>query len=683
MIVNKKLALASAFSMVLLISMAVEVQLVNLAAADPFFPPPPEHIYIRSDGSVVPSTAPISRVGSVYTLTGNITEHVIEVQRDNIVIDGAGYALEGIGGFYAGERGIALTGRGNVTVKNMEIKKFGYGIYLSNSSNNIITENKITDNLYGIWIADQSTNNVISRNNVTETWYTGCAISIHYSGDNTFRNNVMYNNDRFNFWVESDDASSLLDFVNDVDASNMVDGKPICYWINQHDRIVPSNVGYVALISCAGITVQNLNLTRNWQGVLLISTTNSMVTENNITGNNQGVCLALGSQDNAITENNITNNVYGIAAYSSNNVFRNNRLDNNEYVANFESGFVNDIDNSNTVESAPICYWVNQYDKTVPSDVGYVVLNNCSGITVQNLNITGQKQGLLLISTRDCVITKNTIANSEVGIYIKDSSSNKITGNQVINNSETGIYLESSHYNTVSENKLVADNIYGIRATDSTNNAFTGNHVTDSIGTGVYLIGASSNTVSGNTLANNSWGIRMIESSGSNIVSGNNVTNNDFGISIVDSRFNKIVENNIAENRQLSIELRGTQGNNTICHNNFINNNETGFGVSNPWPCNANVWDDGEKGNYWSDYKTRYPNASEVDNSGVGDTPYFINVNNIDRYPLMAPYEIILPTDTAPSSQMTLIASAIATLAISVAAFLVYFTRVKKTSNRT
>ena len=52
-------------------------------------------------------------------------------------------------------------------------------------------------------------------------------------------------------------------------------------------------------------------------------------------------------------------------------------------------------------------------------------------------------------------------------------------------------------------------------------------------------------------------------------------------------------------------------------------------------PGNPNVWDDGEKGNYWSDYTTRYTNASEIDESGIGDTPFYINPNNIDCHPVM------------------------------------------------
>jgi hypothetical protein len=54
----------------------------------------------------------------------------------------------------------------------------------------------------------------------------------------------------------------------------------------------------------------------------------------------------------------------------------------------------------------------------------------------------------------------------------------------------------------------------------------------------------------------------------------------------------------------------------------------------------ANVWDDGIRGNYWSDYLTQYPNAAEIDSSGVWNTPYVIDTNNTDHYPLMVQYVI-------------------------------------------
>ena len=54
----------------------------------------------------------------------------------------------------------------------------------------------------------------------------------------------------------------------------------------------------------------------------------------------------------------------------------------------------------------------------------------------------------------------------------------------------------------------------------------------------------------------------------------------------------------------------------------------------------SNVWDIGYPGggNYWVDYHKKYPNTSEVDSSGIGDTSYVLDAQNIDRYPLMEPF---------------------------------------------
>ena len=46
----------------------------------------------------------------------------------------------------------------------------------------------------------------------------------------------------------------------------------------------------------------------------------------------------------------------------------------------------------------------------------------------------------------------------------------------------------------------------------------------------------------------------------------------------------------------------------------------------------VHTWDDGERGNFWSDYR-----GIDSNNDGVGDTPYIIDGLNQDRYPLMEP----------------------------------------------
>ena len=89
-------------------------------------------VYIRADGRIDPPDAPIKRDGNFYTLTGNITSSAdgIVVERDNIMIDGAGYTLRGSGDLV----GFNLTSVSNVIIRNTNIKEFEYGIYMTNTS---------------------------------------------------------------------------------------------------------------------------------------------------------------------------------------------------------------------------------------------------------------------------------------------------------------------------------------------------------------------------------------------------------------------------------------------------------------------------------------------------------------------------------------------------------------------
>ncbi|MGF3535233.1 MAG: right-handed parallel beta-helix repeat-containing protein, partial [Candidatus Bathyarchaeia archaeon] len=207
-------------------------------------------IYIRSDGLVFPSTAPINRNGNVYTLTDNIVNYSIVVLRDDIVLDGAGiYRIEGPPEYPS--KGIDLTGRHNITIRNMEIRSFYYGIFLNmtiniqingitanrttiygwNSSSIIIHGNNfpqasinlafycsnivVSENIvsYGISVDSNSTiyrnvvseggsieigsNNIVYENNVTNSWTDGIYVGSH---NKIFRNNVV-NNSRYGIHV--------------------------------------------------------------------------------------------------------------------------------------------------------------------------------------------------------------------------------------------------------------------------------------------------------------------------------------------------------------------------------------------------------------------------------------------------------------------------------------------------
>jgi len=334
-------------------------------------------IYIRADGSVE-GTDKIQRDGDVYTFTGNIYDKIV-VERDNIVVDGAGYTLQGTGVAIEGpvrNRGIDLSWRRNVTIKNMQIMYFNKdGIHLSNALNNVITGNNITNNGYGIEIILYSSGNSIYENNITANikggiWLdfangntvssnqitnnkpngirisfssneivsanyvanNGYGIFIDSSSYTTLRNNTMVDNKQ-NFSVEGTDSNH---FVNDVDVSNTVDGKPIYYWVNRQNLEVPSDAGYVALVNCTKVMVQNLNIINNRQGILLAYTTNSTINKNTITNTTHAIRLQSSSK-NTIIENNLTNSSSGIYFYdSSNNTLSENNIKNNLWGVNFD-----------------------------------------------------------------------------------------------------------------------------------------------------------------------------------------------------------------------------------------------------------------------------------------------------------------------------------------------------------
>jgi hypothetical protein len=102
--------------------------------------------------------------------------------------------------------------------------------------------------------------------------------------------------------------------------------------------------------------------------------------------------------------------------------------------------------------------------------------------------------------------------------------------------------------------------------------------------------------------------------------------------------------------------------NNLVYHNNFLHNGYQAFNT------NLNLWDNGypSGGNYWNDYDGIDENGGQYQNEtvsdGIGDTPYTVDVNNLDNYPLMFPWINIvgdLDSDGRVSlTDLTLLASA-------------------------
>jgi len=143
-------------------------------------------VFIRSNGSVGPSTAPIQRAGDLYTFTGNISVPIV-VERDNILIDGNNYTIQRYWLF--GGNAIVLSNRNNVTIKATNIKGFGTGVYLSSSEYCFISGNNITECAdHGVYL-DSSSSNIISSNTIE--WHGESGVYLTSSSLNIISGNII------------------------------------------------------------------------------------------------------------------------------------------------------------------------------------------------------------------------------------------------------------------------------------------------------------------------------------------------------------------------------------------------------------------------------------------------------------------------------------------------------------
>jgi parallel beta-helix repeat protein len=486
--------------------------------------------------------------------------------QSNIVLDSETYPDIGF---------LALINCVNVTVKDLTITRNGQGIPLEGGSNNTILNCKTLENVIGIWartsMDEQNTHYSFIGNTVS---HNGAGMWLVGSSRNKVTNNNFENNTRIN---------------------------------------VPSQVRfhYGELMQSYGWTSGALSL--------YASTSNTIV-GNTMINSDEGIYLGSFSGNNTLRNNAITGNLHNFGV---------------DHHARGLSYYVQDIDESNTVDGKPIIYWINHHNEQVPKNAGYVAIVNSTDIAIKFLNLSKNRQGILLVSSNDTVISSNRISNAACGMVITSSSelfpgpvyhsANDTVYNNTIIACGTAVCVYSGKGHTISSN-YISGNIAGI-----------------------YLKMPSSNAVViANTITNCTyWGNQMIPhdawlwdvgvygpaginiESSDNVIAGNTVSYNDIG---------------------MTIGLITMRGNNVIYHNNFVDNIYKHVMIGS-----LNIWDNGypSGGNYWSDYTGMDiyggPNQDERGSDGIGDSPFMLSEwidpdvppecrDQRDRYPLMKPW---------------------------------------------
>jgi parallel beta-helix repeat protein len=389
-------------------------------------------------------------------------------------------------------------------------------------------------------------------------------------------NNISNNQDG----IELSNSSNNIVFNNHIDG-----GDNGIRLENSSDNIISNNI-------MLGIN----------DGIHLEISSNNKITGNNISlyywygYGKAGIHLEKSSNNTMVNNNLSSSYCYGLWCYgseeigiylcsSSNNEIKNNSFKNNGI---FISGTKVVHYNSHTIENNVIngkknYYYKNTNSIRVPEDTGEVILANCSNMTVENANVSDSSAGIEIAYTKNSSISNVKTSNKNYcGIYLYNSSNITVSNNEA-NWNFNGIYIENSQNNKIINNDALYNCAWG---------RWDG---------GIHLNAASNNEITNNNVS----------------------LNNGVGIYLYHSLHNKIYLNNFINNSNAVYSSSSTNFWNSTSKVTYTYNNST----------YANYM-----GNYWSDYKERYPDAEEICGSGIWDTPYSIDSDK-DNCPLTEPFE--------------------------------------------
>jgi parallel beta-helix repeat protein len=494
---------------------------------------------------------------------------------------------------------VRLDGFVNMTFSDNIITECNEGVRILHSFGNVISNNIVQDCYYNTGLGfDWSYDNTVDHNTIVDSQYgisggDGCY-------NNTFSENVIIGN-AVGFGTNANDSKF---FHNDFIGNNV---HVILNGIGQFDDGYSSGGNYWSDYN--GTDVYS-GVYQNETGSDGIGDTPYTIDANNI--DNYPLMHPYGS-----VQNLNTSLVY-LTIQSAVNAPE--TLDGHTILVRSGTYFENVIVN----KSVSLLGEPADHSSTIDGDgmgtVVTVVADNVSisRFSIQHSGHDPNNNGILLNGTSGCHLTNNVITqNGDQGILLFSSYHNVIDDNFIAMNSFNGIGSIGSSFNIIYNNNVTGNNQYGITLRDSSNdNVVTCNNITSNLSDGFELEYSDiNNTVAeNNIIGNNGNGIELFSSSSNNSVYGNIVTENSIGLFIDSS-------------------------NNFVYHNSFINNIRSILSSDQ-----LSLWDNGypSGGNYWSDYNGTDLfsgiKQNETGSDGIGDTPYVIDANNLEHYPLANPW---------------------------------------------
>jgi parallel beta-helix repeat protein len=493
----------------------------------------------------------------------------------------------------------------------------GIDIHSSSYSNTFTNCKSYNNGDHGIIIKDNSYGTALTDCQIYNNKY---GMYITNSPNNVITNTSIFSN-TYNFDVI---GAAITDFYQDIDTSNTINGKTMYYLVEKANMTLDetSNVGFLRLLASDNITVKNVDLstlmvirTTNstlsniishdgtngihlWEspnnaiigctvynntghGVYLQTSPGNTLTNGTISNNNGHGVYLLNSPDTEMTNWTVTNNNYGIyISASANSLLRDNSFSGNTHGFGIEgtaiTHFYQDVDPTNKINEKPIYYFIDDSDKTIDEthNFGYLILVSCDNMTLKNLDVND----LMIILTTNSTLSNITSHDGKNGIYLWDSPHNTLLGCTIYNNNGYGIYLQNSPNNVIMGASLLNNN-HGIYLTDSSSYTTLQDctvHKTTKSGYGIYLGGSSYNTIEDCHSSNHAQGFYLVNSFNNNLLECT-AHGNTYGIQLSGSTWNTILNSDFYGNSNDGLYFMGGSNNNNILGCRAYNNNRYGM----------------------------------------------------------------------------------------------------------
>jgi len=513
-----------------------------------------------------------------FVSCNNITLRNVSISYsgNGVLIYQSNYFLIEGNAFYQNDYAISLQQSSYNTIRENYIESSEIGVHVSDVFNSLMEDNILNEDSVGIMMA-YSSNNIIISNNISKAVY-GVYLS-ESTGNNISKNDIEAVGIDKSLWAE---AISLENSPENTILNNILSGG----W----DGI------YLVGTSPKEIIDDNV-ITQSGTGIAIWSKESSdNIIRKNIIDRNIFQALYITSNNNSIEENVLTNHTGsdGIALlidFSSNNTLRRNHMYDNQWafeiIGDDLSHFIHDIDTSNTINGKPIYYFIKRDSFTFENPkVGMIGLVDCKNVSIANVSIAHNGQGVLLAYSTDCAISNCYICSSQFGIDMLSSHKISIYSNVFLENSIDIQMINSSHNtisNTnfqnwgeilgmVSSNNIIEENANAsIIMIESSNYNLIAKNRDCKISAGGYSI-IRENIIYKLTDPHVSIQVAMEIGGNSNIVENNTIKNCDIGIRVGGSR-NNIFRNNIIDNNSnYGIEIRPYTSQAVFVNNSITNN---------------------------------------------------------------------------------------------------------------